>query len=132
MIQINQNAVNTPITPAISFRQKEILQQYTAELDKHIAELKAGQVEVMYEIRDFASLLHMHPVHLSNTIKEVTGRSACDLFEERLVALSKEMIATTSLSIGEIARQLTYDPSNFVKFFKKYVGMTPKAYRDSL
>ena len=119
-------------TPAISFRQKEILQQYTTELDKHMLELKAGQVEVMHEIRDFANMLHIHPVHLTNTIKEVTGKSACDLFEERLVKLSKEMIATTPLSIGEIARQLTYDPSNFVKFFKKYTGMTPKKYRDSL
>ena len=124
--------METTTTPAISFRQKEIVKQYTAALDKHILELKAGEVEVMYEIRDFASLLHIHPVHLTNTIKEVTGKSACDLFEDRLVVLSKEMIATSSLSIGEIARQLTYDPSNFVKFFKKFTGMTPKKYRDSL
>ncbi|AEV99283.1 DNA-binding protein [Niastella koreensis] len=124
--------METIATPAISFRQKEIVNQYTTALDKHMLELKAGEVEVMHEIRDFANMLHIHPVHLSNTIKEVTGKSACDLFEERLVTLSKEMIATTSLSIGEIARQLTYDPSNFVKFFKKYTGMTPKKYRDSL
>ena len=120
------------VTTIVSFRQKEILQQYITELDKHMLELKAGQVDVMHEIRDFANMLHIHPVHLTNTIKEVTGKSACDLFEERLVKLSKEMIATTPLSIGEIARQLTYDPSNFVKFFKKYTGMTPKKYRDSL
>ena len=120
------------VTTIVSFRQKEILQQYITELDKHMLELKAGQVEVMHEIRDFASMLHIHPVHLTNTIKEVTGKSACDLFEERLVKLSKEMIATTPLSMGEIARQLTYDPSNFVKFFKKYTGVTPKKYRDSL
>lgn len=116
----------------ISARQKEIVQQYEAELDKHMLELKAGQVEVMFEIGDFAAMLHIHSVHLSNTVKEVTGRSACDLFEERLVVLSKEMLATTSLSIAAIARQLTYDPSNFTKFFKKFVKMTPKEYRNSL
>src|SRR4051812_23137986 len=119
-------------TTTISFRQKEIVKQYTAALDKHMLELKAGEVEVMFEIRDFANLLHIHPVHLSNTVKEVTGKSACDLFEDRLVILAKEMIATSSLPIGEIARQLTYDPSNFVKFFKKFTGITPKKYRDSL
>jgi AraC family transcriptional regulator, regulatory protein of adaptative response / methylphosphotriester-DNA alkyltransferase methyltransferase len=89
-------------------------------------------VEVMHEISDFANMLHIHPVHLSNTVKEVTGRSACDLFEERLVQLAKELLTTTNLPVAEIARQMTYDPSNFTKFFKKFVGMTPKKYRDSL
>lgn len=116
----------------ISYRQKEIVQQYLVVLDKHIQDLKDGKVEVMHEIREFAQMLHIHPVHLSHTIKEVTGRSSCDLYEERLVNLSKEMIATTSLSISQIARQLTYDPSNFTKFFKHFTGMTPKKYRDSL
>ena len=115
-----------------SARQKEIVHQYEAELDKHMQELKAGGVEVMLEISDFANILHIHPVHLSNTVKEVTSRSSCDLFEERLVILSKEMLANTNLPVAEIARQLTYDPSNFTKFFKKFVKMTPKAYRDSL
>jgi AraC-like DNA-binding protein len=122
----------TITTTDISSRQKEIVQQYLVELDKHIADLKAGNVEKMNEIREFANILHIHPAHLSNTIKEVTGRSSCDLYEERLVNLSKEMIATTSLSIAQIARQLTYDPSNFTKFFKHFTGMTPKKYRDSL
>ena len=118
--------------PVVSARQKEIVHQYEAELDKHMLELKAGGVEVMLEISDFARILHIHPVHLSNTVKEVTGRSSCDLFEERLVILSKEMLANTNLPVAEIARQLTYDPSNFNKFFKKFVKMTPKAYKNSL
>jgi AraC-like DNA-binding protein len=124
--------METTTVTDISSRQKEIVQQYLVELDKHIQDLRAGKVEVMYEIRDFAHMLYIHPVHLSHTIKEVTGRSSCDLYEERLVNLSKEMLATTSLSIAQIARQLTYDPSNFTKFFKHFTGMTPKKYRDSL
>jgi AraC family transcriptional regulator, regulatory protein of adaptative response / methylphosphotriester-DNA alkyltransferase methyltransferase len=124
--------MQTLIAKPVSARQKEIVRQYEAELDKHMLELKAGGVEIMHEISDFAKMLNIHPIHLSNTVKEVTGRSSCDLFEERLVILSKEMLAGTNLSVAEIARQLTYDPSNFTKFFKKFVKMTPKAYRDSL
>lgn len=124
--------METLTAPKVSVRQKEIVQQYEAELDKHMLELKAGDVEIMHEISDLARIMNIHPIHLSNTVKAVTGRSACDLFEERLVALSKEMLTNTNLPVAEIARQLTYDPSNFTKFFKKYVKMTPKAYRDSL
>jgi AraC family transcriptional regulator, regulatory protein of adaptative response / methylphosphotriester-DNA alkyltransferase methyltransferase len=93
--------------------------------------LKEGTAERALEIREFANLLHVHPVHLSNTIKEVTGQSTCDLYEERLLAVSKELILNTALPIAVIARQLTYDPSNFGKFFKTYTGTTPKKFRDA-
>jgi AraC family transcriptional regulator, regulatory protein of adaptative response / methylphosphotriester-DNA alkyltransferase methyltransferase len=117
--------------PAISARQREITKQYIAELDTYVADLKAGRTDEVKEIREFAAMLHIHPVHLSNTIKEVTGRTSCDLFEERLLNISKELLLTTSMSIAQIARQLTYDPSNFTKFFKHFTGTTPKKFRDS-
>lgn len=116
--------------PLVSARKKEIVQQYIAELDRHIADLKAGKAEKTLEIRDFASLLHMHPVHLSHTIKEVTGKSTCDHYEERLINISKELLLTTTLPVSQIAMQLTYDPSNFTKFFKHFTGTTPKKFRD--
>jgi AraC-like DNA-binding protein len=118
-------------TTVTSRRQKEIVQQYIAELDKHIAQLKAGEIDKALEIRDFAQLLHLHPAHLSNTVNDVTGRSACDFYEERMLKISKELLLTTNLSISQIAIQLTYDPSNFTKFFKRYAGMTPKKFREA-
>ena len=119
------------IAPSIiSVRKKEIVQQYLAELDKHMLELKEGKVNEALEIKDFAELLHIHPVHLSNTIKEVTGKSTCSFYEARLMNLSKELLLTTSMTIAEIARQLTYDPSNFTKFFKHFAGITPKQFRN--
>lgn len=115
--------------PKLSARKKEITRQYIAELDRHIKELKEGRIEKAKEIRDFAAMLHVHPVHLSNTIKEVTGESTCGLYENRLLAVSRELLLTTTLSVAQIARQLTYDPSNFTKFFKAYAGTTPKKFR---
>jgi AraC-like DNA-binding protein len=83
----------------------------------------------MLEIRDFAALLHIHPTHLTNTIKQTSGRTPCDFFEARILAVAQQLLAETSLPINEIAAQLTYDPSNFTKFFKRFSGMTPKQYR---
>ena len=119
------------IAPAVvSARKKEITRNYIARLDEHIEELKEGKADRAYEIRDFAAILHIHPVHLSNTIKEVTGLSTCDLYEERMVRISKELLLTTTVPVAQIARQLTYDPSNFTKFFKHFTGTTPKKFRD--
>ena len=116
----------------VSFRQKELTEQYLQILDQHILDLKKGKSERTMEIRDFAAALHVHPVHLSNTIKEVTGQSTCDLYEERLLKAAKELLADRSLSIAQVAAQLTYDPSNFTKFFKHFSGLTPKQYRSTL
>jgi len=122
--------METTLAPSISRRKKEIANQYISELDDHIQQLKEGIAERAMEIRDLAKLLHIHPVHLSNTIKEVTGRSTCDLYEERLLKVSKELLLESNMSIAAIARQLTYDPSNFTKFFKHYAGTTTKKFRD--
>lgn len=120
------------VTTLPTHRQQEIVDQYLATLDQHILELCTGQSDQAMEIRDFAQLLHLHPNHLSNTIKEVTGQSSCSFYEERLLAASKALLQDRSKSIGQVAVQLTYDPSNFTKFFKQYTGMTPKQYREQL
>jgi AraC family transcriptional regulator, regulatory protein of adaptative response / methylphosphotriester-DNA alkyltransferase methyltransferase len=117
--------------PLPSSRKKQIAKQYLQELDKHIQSLKNGEEDKALEIKDFAAMLHIHPIHLSNTIKEVTGESTCDHYENRLLKIAKELLVETDLSIATIARQLTYDPSNFTKFFKTYTGTTPKKFRDA-
>lgn len=110
-------------------RPKEITKQFLLELDKHMIDLKSGKAEKSFEVQDIASLLHIHPTHLSNTINEELKRSPCDIYEERLMGIAKELILQTEFSIADIARQLTFDPSNFSKFFKHFEGITPNQFR---
>lgn len=105
---------------------------YLEALDAHIHALMLGEADRAIRIEDFAKQLHVHPHHLGNTIKAFTGKSTCALYEEKLLAIARKMLADRSRTIADIARQLTYDPSNFTKFFKAYTGITPKAYRASL
>lgn len=114
-----------------SVRPKEIVRQYLFHLDKHIDDLKNGRANKTLQIKDIAGLLFIHPKHLSNTIQDVLGKSPCDLYEERLIEISKELILSSDKSISSIARHLTFDPSNFTKFFKSYTGMTPKKFREA-
>lgn len=117
------------IAKPTSSRKQQIAAAYLQLLDQHIQDLKAGKVDRIAEIRDFAEELNIHPRHLSNTLSEVLEQSPCSLYEERLLRISKELILESQSSIAEIARHLHYDPSNFSKFFKEYTGMTPNQFR---
>jgi len=46
-------------------RQAEILAQFQRVLDSHLDDFLAGRVEQLYELREIAAVLCLHPVHLS-------------------------------------------------------------------
>ncbi len=113
-------------------RQHEITAEFLTEIDKHLADIITGNAVEMLEIKDIANLMHIHPTHLSNTIKLTTGNPPCYYFEDKILSISKSMLAKNDQSIQEIAILLTYDPSNFTKFFKRFTGITPKQYREQV
>ncbi|WP_298733156.1 AraC family transcriptional regulator [uncultured Chitinophaga sp.] len=111
-------------------RQQEITAAFLLHVDQHLDDILSGKAADMFEIRDFAALQFIHPTHLSNTIKLSTGKSPCDFMEARIMDISRAMLRDTRQPVAEIAARLTFDPSNFTKFFKRFEGMTPKQYRE--
>ena len=121
----------TPIPKKILARQHEIFADYLRELDKHLDDVMQERVTDMFEIRDFAAILHIHPTHLTNTIKLTSGKPPCFFFEEKIMAIAKDMLQRNT-PIKEVAYKLTFDASNFTKFFKRFEGITPKQYREQV
>ncbi len=122
----------TPIPRKILARQHEITAEYQRLVVEHLADIEAGRATEMFEIRDFAARIFIHPTHLSNTVRLVTGASACTFFEARILENAQRLLRETTRSVADIAAQLTYDPSNFTKFFKHFAGCTPTQYREQV
>ncbi|MEO7213612.1 AraC family transcriptional regulator [Mucilaginibacter sp.] len=121
-----------PVIPKkILARRHEITADFLAEIDKHLDDIMQDKRTDMFEIRDFAEILHIHPTHLSNTIKLTTGKAPCFFFEKRIMEIAKGMLQE-NVAIKEIAYKLTFDPSNFTKFFKRFEGVTPKEYKEQV
>ena len=118
------------IPEKILARQHEITKEYLAVLDTHLLDIVEGRTTEMYEIRDIADVMHIHPIHLSNTIKIATGVHPCFFYEEKIMNIAKAMLQKNEMSISAIANLLTYEPSNFTKFFKRFESKTPKQYRE--
>jgi AraC-like DNA-binding protein len=122
----------TPIPKKILARQHEITADFRRLVVAHVADIAAGRATEMLEIRDFASQLCIHPTHLSNTLKLTTGQPPCFFFEAEILAMAQGLLRNTTRPVADIAASLTYDPSNFTKFFKRFAGVTPKQYREQV
>jgi AraC family transcriptional regulator of adaptative response / methylphosphotriester-DNA alkyltransferase methyltransferase len=122
----------TPLPKKLLARQHEITANYKRLVASHVADVAAGRATEMLEIRDFASQLCIHPTHLSNTLKLTTGQPPCFFFEAEILAVAQGLLRDTTRPVADIAASLTYDPSNFTKFFKRFAGTTPKQYREQV
>lgn len=120
MSEMNQNILK---------RSKEITEKYFLFLDKHIAEVLLGNGADFMEINQIASALFVSHKHLTDTVQKETGNHPCYFYDLKIIEEAKKMLAQTDKSVSEVARTLTYDPSNFSKFFKKIVGQTPGQFR---
>ena len=121
---------STPIPKKLLARQHEITADFRREVDQHIADIVAGRATEMWEVRDLAARLCIHPTHLSNTLKLTTGHSPCFYFEARIMDAARALLLEPRHSVAAVAATLTFDPSNFTKFFKRFQGCTPKQYRE--
>lgn len=113
----------------IQKRSREITEDYFQFLDRHISAVISRDVEDFMEINQIASELFISHKHLTDTIQQETGHHPCYFYDLKIIDQAKKMLLNTDKSIAEIARILTYDPSNFSKFFKKFTGQTPGIFR---
>lgn len=110
-------------------RSEEITKTYFDFLDKHLEDIVSGRETEMLELNQIAVKLCVSHKHLTDTVQQITGNHPCHFYDKKILEHAKQMLVETNLSIAGIAKILTYDPSNFSKFFKKIEGQTPGAFR---
>ncbi|MDN3595570.1 helix-turn-helix domain-containing protein [Zunongwangia endophytica] len=84
------------------------------------------------KVSDYAEKLYISPTYLNDTVKEVTGKSASETIQERIILEIKGELIQTEDTINQIAYHLGFnDTSYFCRFFKKNTGVSPQIYRQS-
>lgn len=110
-------------------RGQQITNEYFALLDMHLADIVNGRVTEMMGLNQIAGKLFVSHTHLTDTIQQTMGHHPCHFYDMKIIEQAKHMLLNTDQSIANIAGILTYDPSNFSKFFKKITGITPGEFR---
>ena len=106
-------------------RGEEIVKRLVQHIIKHYSKERS--------VAFYADLLHISPQHLSTTVNKVTGKTVTDIIAKLVITDAEAKLKSTDLTIQEIAYSLNFpDISFFGKYFKRYTGMSPKQYRESV
>ncbi len=97
---------------------------------RQFEELIEDQLLRNRSIKAYADQMHLSPNHLNAICRRVLGKTASQLYQERLVTEAQRLLLHTGKSAKEISYLLGFeDSSYFGRFFKKHTGKTPSAFR---
>lgn len=83
-----------------------------------------------FSLSDIAEATGMNSNYLSYLFKKKVGVTIGDYIQSERIEVAKKMLISSDESLSEIYVSLGFiDQSHFTKIFKKFTGMTPKAYR---
>ena len=112
-----------PALPAAetSLAQQQI-RQFGALLNEHYRTRRS--------VRDYAELLHLSANHLNALCRRVLNKTASALIHERVITEAQRLLSHSALGVAQVAYELGFeDASYFVRYFRKYAGTTPEAFR---
>ena len=90
------------------------------------------ETEGMPGVSYLAARLNLSPNYLSDMLRSITGQSAQQHIQQKLIEKAKEKLFTTKLSVSEIAYSLGFEyPQSFHKLFKNKTTLSPLEYRQS-
>jgi len=98
---------------------------------KRFRELIEEKYQENATVKEYAQVLNVTENHLTQTVKELTGKTSKELIIDKQVLEIKRLLKHSELTISEICHQLNFkDQSYFSKFFKKVTGLSPNSYRE--
>jgi AraC family transcriptional activator of pobA len=117
---ITRNAVNHDVLTKMELLLNHYFEQKEA--------LKNGPPSVEY----VAAQLNVSSHYLSDLLRSLTGQSAQQHIQDKLIDKAKEYLSVTDLTVAQIAYQLGFGyPQSFNKLFKKKTELSPLQFRET-
>lgn len=81
-------------------------------------------------VKLFADKICLSPNYFGDLVKKETGKTAKEFIQLTLLSTAKELLLDPLRSISQIANILGFEyPQHFMRFFKRYAGITPSEFR---
>jgi AraC-like DNA-binding protein len=106
--------------------------QATLDLDS-IRSYMQDNIHQQLDLNALAAVAHLSKYHFSARYKTLTGYSPIRHFLHMKIEYACQLLDNPELSVKAIAAELGYsDPLYFSRLFSKTIGMSPRAYRNSV
>jgi len=110
----------------------DLLQQFEAALNSYFQK-EMPTKKGLPTVQHLADRLNYTPNYLSDMLRSLTGLSAQQHIQEQLIERSKELLATSTLSISQVAYRLGFGhPQSFSRLFKTKTQLSPAQFKSSL
>lgn len=107
----------------------DVLSRFEALLDDYLSSDKPVQ-NGLPSVKYCAGELCLSPNYFGDLIKKLTGKSAQEYIQLKIIDAAKERILMPAKSISQVSYELGFKyPQHFTRMFKKVVGLTPNEYR---
>ena len=107
----------------------DVLSRFEAMLDDYLSSDKPVQ-NGLPSVKYCAGELCLSPNYFGDLIKKLTGKSAQEYIQLKIIDAAKERILMPAKSISQVSYELGFKyPQHFTRMFKKVVGLTPNEYR---
>lgn len=102
---------------------------------KHISEAIIDMIKREFDseltLEECSSRINYHPHYVSRVFRQETGINFGEYVTQYRIDMAKKWLKESDMKIIEIAERLQYNNSaNFIRSFRKLVGMTPGQYRE--
>ncbi|WP_152222767.1 helix-turn-helix domain-containing protein [Pseudomonas sp. SCB32] len=81
-------------------------------------------------IEHYSAKLGISAAHLNALCRRLAGQSALQMIHQRLLLEAKRHLVYTTLTVQQVSDSLGFsEPAYFSRFFKRYAGVSPRAFR---
>jgi AraC family transcriptional regulator len=100
------------------------LRRVTEYIDAHLG--------APIRVAELADLAQLSEGHFHRAFRETTGRTPLEFVNARRVAMAKQLLARTELSVAQTALRAGFlSPAHFARIFRSMTGQSPSQYRRS-
>jgi len=115
----------SPPTIAQLTRKEDLVMRFATLVSAHFRQERT--------VGFYADALHVTPKYLTETVKEINGKSAGQIIDDFVILECKLLLEKPEFTIAQVADILNFsDQSFFGKYFKRITGISPKEFKTSL